>query len=292
MDGRGTLDEHELAYLETLTALGELQILGVPVSDRGLAHLAGLLELKSLMVLCYTFGQAAADGSTQGLRITDEGLRQLAGMQKLQSLQIGGRITDQGLEHLASLASLRNLYLESRTVTDDAVADLRRKRPGLGRVSIDSQRLKETLKAGQLAPDFTVKTLDGGAFRLADHRGQAVLLYFWGTWCRGCVASAPELKAFHDELAATHGDRFAMLSLSFFEEEALPRRHAERHHLNWPQAALGDDPPIVAAYGVWGAPTYVVIGPDGLVAPMPNHPSLDDLRQAVAGRPGTPKSPR
>ncbi len=57
-----------------------------------------------------------------------------------------------------------------------------------------------------------------------------------------------------------------MLSLSFSEEPFLPRRHAERHQLTWPQAALGDDSKAQVAYGVSGAPTYFLIGPDGAVA--------------------------
>ena len=32
------------------------------------------------------------------------------------------------------------------------------------------------------APPFTLKTLEGKAAALADHRGRPVLLYFWATW--------------------------------------------------------------------------------------------------------------
>jgi cytochrome oxidase Cu insertion factor (SCO1/SenC/PrrC family) len=32
------------------------------------------------------------------------------------------------------------------------------------------------------APAFTLKTLEGKSVALADHRGHAVLLYFWATW--------------------------------------------------------------------------------------------------------------
>jgi len=32
------------------------------------------------------------------------------------------------------------------------------------------------------APAFSLKTLDGRTVALADHRGRAVLLYFWATW--------------------------------------------------------------------------------------------------------------
>jgi hypothetical protein len=32
------------------------------------------------------------------------------------------------------------------------------------------------------APAFSLKTLGGKTAALADHRGRAVLLYFWATW--------------------------------------------------------------------------------------------------------------
>jgi cytochrome oxidase Cu insertion factor (SCO1/SenC/PrrC family) len=32
------------------------------------------------------------------------------------------------------------------------------------------------------APPFSVKNLEGKTVTLADHRGRAVLLYFWATW--------------------------------------------------------------------------------------------------------------
>jgi cytochrome oxidase Cu insertion factor (SCO1/SenC/PrrC family) len=35
---------------------------------------------------------------------------------------------------------------------------------------------------GQIAPAFTLPTLAGLRFSLADFKGQVVLLYFWATW--------------------------------------------------------------------------------------------------------------
>jgi cytochrome oxidase Cu insertion factor (SCO1/SenC/PrrC family) len=35
---------------------------------------------------------------------------------------------------------------------------------------------------GQVAPAFTLPTLAGPRFSLADFKGQVVLLYFWATW--------------------------------------------------------------------------------------------------------------
>jgi len=47
---------------------------------------------------------------------------------------------------------------------------------------------------GALAPDFEASTLTGARVRLSDYRGQAVVLNFWATWCKSCLAEIPDLE--------------------------------------------------------------------------------------------------
>ena len=55
---------------------------------------------------------------------------------------------------------------------------------------------------GNLLPDFETELLGGGNFRLSDHRGQAVIINFWGTTCAPCVAELP----YYEQLKETYPD--------------------------------------------------------------------------------------
>ncbi len=54
-----------------------------------------------------------------------------------------------------------------------------------------------------VAPDFSVRTIGGGAFTLSDHLaadGRPVILNLWASWCFPCRAEMPAIDAF----AAAH----------------------------------------------------------------------------------------
>ena len=64
---------------------------------------------------------------------------------------------------------------------------------------------------GGTLPDVTGTRLDGVEERLSDYRGRIVLLDFWATWCRPCVAALPQLRELVAKLPA---DRFAIVAIS------------------------------------------------------------------------------
>lgn len=49
------------------------------------------------------------------------------------------------------------------------------------------------------APDFTLKSKDNGNIRLAEQRGNIVLVNFWASWCGPCREELPEMEAIYQE---------------------------------------------------------------------------------------------
>ncbi|MBI1796771.1 MAG: TlpA family protein disulfide reductase [Candidatus Eisenbacteria bacterium] len=75
------------------------------------------------------------------------------------------------------------------------------------------------------APAFAVRGLDGRPFRLADHRGQPIVLDFWATWCGPCRAEMPHLDALQKRYAR---EGLVILGLSVDERAVLDvRRFAD-----------------------------------------------------------------
>lgn len=71
------------------------------------------------------------------------------------------------------------------------------------------------------AGTFTVETLGGEKWSLAEHRGKVVLVNFWATWCPPCRIETPALVDLHRKYA----DRgFTVAGVTMDEEpaEAVP----------------------------------------------------------------------
>ena len=50
------------------------------------------------------------------------------------------------------------------------------------------------VKKGEIAPDFTFKTLDGNIKKLSDLQGKVVWINFFATWCPPCRKELPHLQ--------------------------------------------------------------------------------------------------
>ncbi len=129
-------------------------------------------------------------------------------------------------------------------------------------------KLFERLKVGDLAPDFTVPRIagkgKGDQLRLADYRGNLVLVDFWATWCGPCLAEMPALKDIQKTFGAD--PRFNLISLACDKDDEGARRYIRENGLIWTHGFAGDLAMGVGLrYKVRSIPATFLIGPDGRI---------------------------
>lgn len=111
-------------------------------------------------------------------------------------------------------------------------------------------------------PVFQVTTLDGAPLRLADLRGQVILVNVWATWCVPCRVEMPLLEATWQR----HRDAgLIVLGASVDRgDPALVRAFARDRDITYP-IAIVDNEVLTQLGGVSAYPTSVLIGRDGIV---------------------------
>jgi len=55
---------------------------------------------------------------------------------------------------------------------------------------------------GPLAPNWSLETLDGETFQLADHKGDVVVMFFMASWCSSCILEARALDQLYKDYEA------------------------------------------------------------------------------------------
>ncbi len=119
------------------------------------------------------------------------------------------------------------------------------------------------LQAGDRAPDFTIKTLEGKDLALADFRGKYISLDFWASWCAPCLAEMPNLRRIAEEFAK--GSRFVVIGVCLDDGPRDAARLVKSLKLSWLQGIAGPESPVVSAYGATAIPATFLIGPDGKI---------------------------
>ena len=112
------------------------------------------------------------------------------------------------------------------------------------------------------APGFALELVGGGAFDLAAHRGEVVLVNFFATWCPPCQDEMPHLKEQVWEVFG--GEGFAMVSVARQETADVVAPFAQKYGADWP-FALDLERQAFALYAEAFIPRNFVIGRDGTV---------------------------
>lgn len=144
---------------------------------------------------------------------------------------------------------------------------------------------------GQLAPDFTLQSLDGRSVRLSDFRGKAVLLNFWATWCQPCKIEMPWFV----DLQKQYGPQ-GLQVLGVAMDDASPddiSKFAKNMGVNYP-ILIGKESVGDAYGGVQFLPATFYIARDGKVIDkvfgLKGRGEIeDDIKRALAEGPAAQK---
>ena len=126
-------------------------------------------------------------------------------------------------------------------------------------------------RAGFLAPDFSVETLEGDVLTLSDLRGRPVILNFWATWCPPCRAEMPALERVHRELGA-EGLQIVAVNATSQDTRAAAADFAAAYGLSF-EIGLDSNGEVQRSYLVRALPTTFFIDRQG------------EIREVVLGGP-------
>jgi peroxiredoxin len=113
---------------------------------------------------------------------------------------------------------------------------------------------------GNLAPDFTLRTINGQSITLSDFRGKMVMLVFWVMECKECIYELPHIQAIFDEEPT---DRLAILTVNVNNTMTEVEEFVDTNKYAFP-VLLDLDAEICIKYR-HGAPTTFFIDAKGII---------------------------
>lgn len=90
-------------------------------------------------------------------------------------------------------------------------------------------------KTAQIAPNFSMLTVDGKHISLADYKGKVVLVNIWATWCPPCVREIPRLQRTYE---AYSGQGFVLIGMNttFQDDQAKVTKFVADQGITYPVA--------------------------------------------------------
>lgn len=109
------------------------------------------------------------------------------------------------------------------------------------------------------APDFTLTSNSGSNIRLAEQRGNVVMLNFWASWCAPCRQEMPHLNALSQQYSALG---FNLMGINVDEDPQAANRAINNLKVAFP-VLFDSDSRIAELFSVDAMPTTIIIDKDG-----------------------------
>ena len=110
-----------------------------------------------------------------------------------------------------------------------------------------------------VAPDFTLKSLQGVNMRLGELRGQVVMINFWASWCGPCRQEMPLLDQMYQQFKPLG---FTVLGVNVEENSKAAKSMLKSTPVNFP-ILFDSENGVSRQYKVRAMPTTILVDRDG-----------------------------
>jgi thiol-disulfide isomerase/thioredoxin len=227
----------------------------------------------------------------------------IANQRNIQSLLRSDQ-TQAALDRLNAYSNTSQFVVETKAI---ALADLERADEAvqllLEALASETQwgserrirdRLAEISMIGKPLPPFSVPVLGGGQIiSSTDFAGKVLLIDFWATWCKPCMAAMGLIRTTYNEL---HPRGFEIFGVSLDEDLGAVQAAHRRFALTWPEYfdGLRFNNELAKKYGVSRIPSNILVDQSGIVRGV-NLPAAAIKRRVEAMlpaiEPATPQAP-
>ncbi|GKV57920.1 hypothetical protein NCCP2222_38670 [Sporosarcina sp. NCCP-2222] len=123
------------------------------------------------------------------------------------------------------------------------------------------------LGQGDLAPNFSLETLDGTVIKLSDLKGKKVILNFWASWCPPCKAEMPHMQNYYKNYSEEDNVEIVAVNLTTGEKLGLKgvEDFIDSYGLTFP-IPLDKEGDVMDQYQAYTMPTTYMIQTDGTIA--------------------------
>jgi peroxiredoxin len=111
----------------------------------------------------------------------------------------------------------------------------------------------------KVAPDFTLKSNQGGNMRLSEQRGNVVLVNFWASWCGPCREELPKMESLQQDYKDLG---FTILAVNVDEDSSKANVLLDDIKVSYP-ILFDPTAKVSELYDVSAMPTTVIIDRDG-----------------------------
>ncbi|MDH4231577.1 MAG: TlpA family protein disulfide reductase [Nitrospirota bacterium] len=121
----------------------------------------------------------------------------------------------------------------------------------------------ETDNHPEKAPDFELNDVQGVKHRLSAYHGRVVLINFWASWCKECIAEIPSLNTLYERY---RDKNVVVLGVSIDRNNEDIERSMGKFGIAYPVLVDRKGEVFIRKYTVIGLPTTVIVDKNGYIA--------------------------